>query len=268
MPALPWRLGYGYEPPSQGLIAWLRSSGAEFSQVPLQDSPAITSAAVDATLRDVPGSVNDEYVAVSYDPEIARSRQVALAVGKMIGRYPGGAARPLYQPVSDVPVSYHVFFTILLPLLMLIASGLGVLLARSTRIRGRLGAGLTLVAALFLVLTIQLPGWNFPGNEGQSVFLGEYLGSLAILPLAVIGLILAAPLALALASIREIPRIPRAWWAVGTACLTVVCFWLATAWVYDGQASSWPLTQVSGWLAAPGLLAFGLMTFILRRQLV
>src|SRR5579871_5414668 len=164
-PPTPWRLGYGYEPPASDLLAWLSGHGAQFLPVPLQDSPAIASSRVDAVLRHDSDSISAYGVMVAYDPERQRSREVALAVGKLIDGYPGRISRAFVTPIGDEPLSFHVFFGILMPLLLLAACAMGVLAARSHRIRGRFGAGLALVAGLLVLVSVQVPYIDFPGNE-------------------------------------------------------------------------------------------------------
>ena len=260
-PPTPWRLGYGYEPPAPDLLDWLTSHGAQLVQLPLQDSPAIASSQVDVTLRHDEGSIVSYGVLVAYDPQLERSRQVALAVGKVIESYPNRSSRAFPEAIADEPLSFHLFFGILLPLLLVTACAMGVLAARSRGIRGKFGAGLAQVAGLLVLLTIQLPDIEFPGNEATSSSMYA-VGLIVLIPIV---LVIASPLSLAMASWRSAPA-PRVWWLVAGCCVTAAFFLLVTTSLFDHTVSAWPLSRISGWLTLCGLLVFGCLTAVIARR--
>ena len=249
-PASP-RVGYGYRPPSAGLMDWLRTGGFQFVVVSLEDREAIQSGQVDAKVMDDDG-IQTNYISVDYDAQSARSRAVAKLLQKRIDSYPARPTRALLSAVAGVPFSFHLFMGLILPLLIMSAVALGVFVTRRERLRGKLGIGLLYAAIFLVVLTFRLSGANFPGDESISSFF--YYPPFGLAP---VGLVMAAPLALGLAAFAMTLRVrAQLRWVVVPALLTLVAFFFAASSIFD-PSGRWAISDVPQLLTLPALLVGG-----------
>lgn len=260
-PVAPLRVGYGYRPLSGALMDWLRSADFQLVVVNVADRDIIQSGRVDAKVMDDDGGVTN-YVTVEYDAQSARSRAVGKLLQQRIDAFPGRPTHALLSPVSNEPFSFHLFFGVVLPLLVLASVALGVFLSRRERIRGRVGIGLLYAAGFLIMLTLLLPGRNFPGNESISASL-EY----PPLPLLPVGLFISAPLAVGLASLRALRDRAQTHWVLVLPALTVLGFVLVASGSFDGSPSAWVISQVPGTLTLSALFVAGFGSAILARAL-
>ena len=258
---VPFRAGYGYEPPSAALLDYIRSSEFQVVQTGNADRTALESGKIDVMLSaqsglDLAGAPVD-WVTVVYDPQLPHSVYGAHRVEELINGYSGPRkAHALLSPSSDVPFSFHLFFDVLLPLLTLLAVAAGVVAGRRRR---PIRTGVMFAAALFVLLLIVLPGTDFQGPESTSSNVG-FLSPLAIGIQILAAWAFAATLAPALqdGGNRWLARTPAA-----AAALFAVLF---SASLWDPTPSAWVITATPLLITGTGLLGCAAVAIVSVRR--
>jgi hypothetical protein len=239
-------------------MGWLEEAGFKFVPLDFKDNKAIQSGRVDVDVFDDSG-VNTDYVAVDYDAQSERSAAVASLVAERMDAFPGRPTHALLSAVPNETFTFHLFFEVVFPLLLLASVALGAFVSRRDRMRGKAGLALA-YATVFLIAVISLTAnVEFPGNDGISTVFA-YIPPVLLLPG---GLLLALPLSFGLAGSAGLIQKRDLRWAIPPAAFTAIAFLFAAAATFDPTASAWT-SNLPG-IFLPALCLGGVGTPILAR---